>query len=647
MSRNTGIFNFAANFEGLLKAPIDARQLVATKADLTGVTTWCRGDGNVWLYDGAIVSVANDSNTSNNGIYFLKNAANYSDINSWIKVGDGIGTITGGTNGLSNSGANIILGGNLLSGTTINGSGHYLSISNIGEFNVSTLSNSTILGIDNNGLMFNFSGGSLLFEDNKGLKYNGIDISNFVDDSLVNKKYVDIVASGLQPKSAVFVATTGNTTLSGSPKVIDGISVDNGTRVLVKDQTNPVENGVYVVSDGTWQRSSDFDGTPQGEIKQGALIPVITGNSQHNTLWVLITPDPITGGTTPLTFTLFTKATDLQAGIGIDIAANIISVNGNSLAGNYIIWSGNTFNVNKNAITSGYTTLSQFNSYTGNTENRLIGIENNITYISGITNNKLDISLFTGYSANTNIRISNIENDIISLSGISNTKLSISTFTGYTANTNTRISNIENDISYISGITDTKLNSTVFISYTGTTQPILDTALTGATNGLYYNNRVVKLGGVLTENTTIGLINNTLEFSGTSIQYSADYSESYNIRSIPDVEYVTAYTKNAITINSNVLNVTDVSDITYTATIYDDFISVSGGSLVYLPSDPKMGQRIVVADVGGNALLYPITINGNGKNILDSNIATINTNYGSITFIYNTKGFWSTVAFIN
>ena len=46
MSRSKGTFNFAANFEGLLKAPIDARQLVNTYADLTNSTTWSGSTGD-------------------------------------------------------------------------------------------------------------------------------------------------------------------------------------------------------------------------------------------------------------------------------------------------------------------------------------------------------------------------------------------------------------------------------------------------------------------------------------------------------------------------------------------------------------------------------------------------------------------------
>jgi hypothetical protein len=57
-------------------------------------------------------------------------------------------------------------------------------------------------------------------------------------------------------KLPVIAATTTNISLFGS-QLIDGVSVQNGDRVLVFSQTNQVENGIYVVAD-QWQRSNDM-----------------------------------------------------------------------------------------------------------------------------------------------------------------------------------------------------------------------------------------------------------------------------------------------------------------------------------------------------------------------------------------------------
>src|SRR5690606_20741312 len=164
-----------------------------------------------------------------------------------------------------------------------------------------------------------------------------------------------------------------------------------------------------------------------------------------------------------------------------------------------------------------------FTGYTASTEVRLTGIEDDIDYLSGVTESKLDTSVFTGYTASTEIRLTDIENDIQYISGQT---LTISIFTGYTASTEIRLTDIENDIQYISGITDNKLDTSIFAAYTGTTQPILNAALTGATNGLTATGRVVKLGSALTENTTINLSTFSLTFSDNPIAYAEDYSRS-------------------------------------------------------------------------------------------------------------------------
>jgi len=70
------------------------------------------------------------------------------------------------------------------------------------------------------------------------------------------KAYVDSAIAGQKGKEEVVVATTANITLSGT-QTIDGIGVIANDRVLVKDQTAPAENGIYVVASGAWIRSTD------------------------------------------------------------------------------------------------------------------------------------------------------------------------------------------------------------------------------------------------------------------------------------------------------------------------------------------------------------------------------------------------------
>ena len=110
------------------------------------------------------------------------------------------------------------------------------------------------------------------------------------DNQLVNLALLNTIAQGLIPKAAVAAGTTEDITLS-SLQTIDTYITASGNRVLVKDQSNPIENGIYVASPGSWDRSSDYDQTP--EIKQGTFTIVLEGNVNINTQWVQYALDPV------------------------------------------------------------------------------------------------------------------------------------------------------------------------------------------------------------------------------------------------------------------------------------------------------------------------------------------------------------------
>lgn len=137
------------------------------------------------------------------------------------------------------------------------------------------------------------------------------------------KGYVDSVAQGLDVKASVRVATTANITLSGT-QTIDGVTLVAGDRVLVKDQTTGADNGIYVVASGAWTRATDAD--TSAKVTSGLFTFIEEGTDNGDEGWVLTTPDPITLGTTSLSFSKFSSQGVLSGGDGIDISANSVSV---------------------------------------------------------------------------------------------------------------------------------------------------------------------------------------------------------------------------------------------------------------------------------------------------------------------------------
>lgn len=85
MARERGTFNFSASLEVKKQGALDSRLVIQTYAELLLAATWADTDNKVWLYDGMIVSVVNDT-TGKNGIYMLTNKDSYNEEASWKRV---------------------------------------------------------------------------------------------------------------------------------------------------------------------------------------------------------------------------------------------------------------------------------------------------------------------------------------------------------------------------------------------------------------------------------------------------------------------------------------------------------------------------------------------------------------------------------
>ena len=87
MGRINGLLNIAGNFDVLMASPLDSRDIVGQKADLTDTNIWEANDGTIYAYKGMKVAVIDDT-AENNGLYMLK-ADDYTLLSSWDKLGEG------------------------------------------------------------------------------------------------------------------------------------------------------------------------------------------------------------------------------------------------------------------------------------------------------------------------------------------------------------------------------------------------------------------------------------------------------------------------------------------------------------------------------------------------------------------------------
>lgn len=145
---------------------------------------------------------------------------------------------------------------------------------------------------------------------------------------VATKAYVDAVANGLKPKEAARVASSTNIPIATGLEngdTVDGIVLSTGNRVLLRGQTAPAENGIYVVvASGAASRSTDFDSlTPIDEINR-SMVPVQEGTDagkvfvQYGTVTTL--------GTDAINFTNYDPVSGIVGGDMITKTGSTLSV---------------------------------------------------------------------------------------------------------------------------------------------------------------------------------------------------------------------------------------------------------------------------------------------------------------------------------
>ncbi len=185
-------------------------------------------------------------------------------------------------------------------------------------------------------------------------------------DTFATKLHVSSVASGLQIKAAVKAASTGNfastrsagsadasggngigetlTASSNGALVIDGVSLSANDRVLIKNQTDATQNGIYVVTNAggssaaaVLTRATDADNSVDGEVREGLFAFVQNGTENQRDGFVLLAEASRAGeifqlGTDSLNFSQFTGAIPVNIGNGLVKTNDQIAVDFNEVA---------------------------------------------------------------------------------------------------------------------------------------------------------------------------------------------------------------------------------------------------------------------------------------------------------------------------
>src|SRR5210317_658854 len=169
--------------------------------------------------------------------------------------------------------------------------------------------------------------------------------AGFDTDSLVPKSYVDAIAEGLHVHASVKAATTqtlalesGDTvtynngssgvgatlTLSTGISTLDGHTLTDGERVLIKNESNQAHNGIYIRTSSTvFTRATDFDTT--AEVASGDFLFVENGTTNGSNGYVQ-TETTTTIGTSAINFEQFSGAGQIDAGDALSKTGNQLNV---------------------------------------------------------------------------------------------------------------------------------------------------------------------------------------------------------------------------------------------------------------------------------------------------------------------------------
>lgn len=453
---------------------------------------------------------------------------------------------------------------------------------------------------------------------------------------IVNKQYVDYFAAGLSWKEPVIAATTANLPNLFGIITVDGVTPSAGDNVLVKNQTNPEDNGIYTVSSGAWTRSVGAD-TWNEFI--GAIVFVVEG-SLAGTAWYCTAQPGGTLGTTAINWSNFSVASSYTAGTGLQLIGTQFSI------------------ANTAVVAASYGTASKVPSFTVNAQGQLTAASQQdiaiaYTQVSGL-----------GTMATQNANSVNITGG--SISGITDLAIAdggtgASTASGARANLSAAVLGANNDITSMTGITG-GISTPTFIQWgNGTGQTTVagkqyyDPA-TGSHNLVMGNGNITQQigeeifvygkasadiveGQVIVKTGTVGA-SGVITFAPAPIGTTdADLIIGLATENIATNGF------GRVT-NFGVVRGLDTSMYTNNATLYYD-PTVLGGLTTTKPSAPNIKLEIGTVINAGSGGSGSVQVRLGSSSVLggtDSNVQFGTVNNNDIIQYYGTGGYWRNIA---
>ena len=167
-------------------------------------------------------------------------------------------------------------------------------------------------------------------DETSNLSVSGCRITNVAEpvntNDAVNMGFVQGLIQGLSTKDSVLAASAGqDIDINDVVTVVDGVTLAQGDRILLKDQTSAVQNGIWEIQYGAPPiRSADLT---VGEHAAATYVFVSQGTVNSNSGWLCSSiPGQDVVGINTLSFTQFSGAGQFLPGAGLSKIGNTFSV---------------------------------------------------------------------------------------------------------------------------------------------------------------------------------------------------------------------------------------------------------------------------------------------------------------------------------
>lgn len=262
-------------------------------------------NGNVHLVSPTL-TVASTISAGGNRSVSLESTSGSSTINSLVQAGgqlkspvrvastDNVDVAAGGVTGFTVDGVTLSVGDRVLLKNQRQASENGIYVASAGAWTRATDANTGVLlvpgfvtfaleGTQRGGWTFQNPANPILGQAGTGLSF--------------------VPLTALQTYDPAKAATTAPLVSLSGLQTVDGVTLAVGDRVLVKDQLNAADNGIYVVSTDAWPRASDAD--TAAELRAGSYVFITSGITNSGKGFALAN-DAVQVGTTDLTFGAFT-----------------------------------------------------------------------------------------------------------------------------------------------------------------------------------------------------------------------------------------------------------------------------------------------------------------------------------------------------